>query len=71
MDCCSFESRKISVNATEDDTFDGTKKAASLGVGQDQPFIQATCHVLDDSLAGPRRGLLLAREIIQELKRCK
>jgi len=27
-------------------------------------------HVSDDSLAGSRRGLLLAREVLLELKRC-
>jgi len=30
----------------------------------------ATCRVPDDWLIGSRRGLLLAREVLLELKRC-
>ena len=29
------------------------------------------CYVLDESLVFGRRGLLLARDVFQELKRCK
>jgi hypothetical protein len=52
----------------------GTHLASSIRVAEAAKVIENTqrdvCRVPDDWLIGSRRGLLLAREVMLELKRC-